>query len=101
LWRARHPEQRLDFFQGQIRPGTRLGDKRRLSVCAEGVSCISQGTMWIRRIGFGLLAALVGVLGGWSSRADSAAGASFDLQKFIDTELKAGKQRIVVPPGRY
>jgi hypothetical protein len=57
--------------------------------------------MWIRRIGFGLLAALVGGLGGWSGRADSVAGAPFDLQKFIDTELKAGKQRIVVPPGQY
>ena len=58
--------------------------------------------MWIRRIGLGLLAALVGGLGGLSGRADSTAGGTpFDLQKFIDTELKAGKRRIVVPPGHY
>ena len=28
-------------------------------------------------------------------------GVAFDLQGFIDSELQAGKQRIVVPPGRY
>ncbi|HXR08283.1 MAG TPA: right-handed parallel beta-helix repeat-containing protein [Candidatus Acidoferrum sp.] len=28
-------------------------------------------------------------------------GVVFDLQRFIDSELAAGKQRIVVPPGRY
>ncbi len=28
-------------------------------------------------------------------------GAGFDLQHFIDSELRGGKQRIVVPPGRY
>ena len=28
-------------------------------------------------------------------------GVVFDLQRFIDSELEAGKQRIVVPPGRY
>ena len=48
-----------------------------------------------------LLAALVIGLGGLSGRADSAAGGPFDLQKLIDTELKAGKKRIVVPPGQY
>ena len=25
----------------------------------------------------------------------------FDLQRFIDAELKAGKQRVIVPPGHY
>ena len=25
----------------------------------------------------------------------------FDLQRFIDTELQAGKKRIIVPPGHY
>jgi hypothetical protein len=48
-----------------------------------------------------LLASLATGLGGLSGQADSVAGAPFDLQKFIDTELKAGKKRIVVPPGRY
>ena len=52
-------------------------------------------------MGFWLLAALVAGLGGLSGRADSVPAAPFDLQKFIDTELKAGKKRIVVPPGRY
>ena len=28
-------------------------------------------------------------------------GAAFDLQGFIDREILAGKQRIVVPPGQY
>jgi parallel beta-helix repeat protein len=28
-------------------------------------------------------------------------GVGFDLQRFVDAELKAGKQRIVIPPGRY
>ena len=28
-------------------------------------------------------------------------GTPFDLQGFIDQEIKAGTQRIVVPPGRY
>jgi hypothetical protein len=28
-------------------------------------------------------------------------GVDFDLQRFIDTELRAGKQRVVVPPGHY
>ena len=36
-----------------------------------------------------------------SGRAESVAGAPFDLQKFVDTELKVGKKRLVVPPGRY
>jgi hypothetical protein len=48
-----------------------------------------------------LLVSLATGLGGLSGRADSVAGAPFDLQRFIDTELRAGKQRIVVPPGRY
>ena len=48
-----------------------------------------------------LLASLVTGLGGPSARANPVAGAPFDLQEFIDAELKAGKQRIVVPPGRY
>jgi len=29
------------------------------------------------------------------------AGAPFDLQGFLDQEIKAGTKRIVVPPGRY
>jgi len=40
-------------------------------------------------------------LHGLNARAESLAGAPFDLQGFIDTQLKAGKKRIVVPPGRY
>ncbi len=48
-----------------------------------------------------LLASLVTGLGGPSARTNPLAGAPFDLQKFIDMELKAGKQRVVVPPGRY
>lgn len=28
-------------------------------------------------------------------------GKEFDLQRFIDGEIAAGKQRVVVPPGRY
>ena len=48
-----------------------------------------------------LLASLVTGRGGSSDRADSVARAPFDLQKFIDTELTAGKKRVVVPPGQY
>ena len=35
--------------------------------------------------------------------ADDApmAGTPFDLQGYIDGELKVGKKRIVIPPGRY
>ncbi len=40
-----------------------------------------------------------------NSPQKSAEGASppvkFDLQKFIDTRLKKGERRIVIPPGRY
>jgi hypothetical protein len=32
---------------------------------------------------------------------DTMVGKPFDLQRFIDDELKSGKKRIVVPPGRY
>src|SRR5208283_2855079 len=53
------------------------------------------------RAGLLLLAALSTGLGGLSGHADPVAGAPYDLQGFIDTELKAGKKRIVVPPGRY
>ena len=35
------------------------------------------------------------------ARAGETPGVDFELQRFIDTELQAGKQRIVVPPGRY
>jgi hypothetical protein len=35
------------------------------------------------------------------ARAGGTPGVDFELQRFIDTELQAGKQRIVVPPGRY
>ena len=48
-----------------------------------------------------LLAGLATGLHGLNARAESLAGAPFDLQGFIDTQLKAGKKRIVVPPGRY
>ena len=33
--------------------------------------------------------------------ADSAAGMPVELRVFIDGELKAGRKRIVVPPGKY
>ncbi len=33
--------------------------------------------------------------------AAAATGVPFDLQKFIDAEVQAGRKRIVVPPGRY
>lgn len=38
--------------------------------------------------------------GGRAVGAADRAGA-FDLQQFMDSEIKAGKKRVVVPPGRY
>jgi hypothetical protein len=41
-------------------------------------------------------------IGVWQARGgETVAGTEFDLQGFVDAGLKAGKQRIVVPPGRY
>lgn len=36
-----------------------------------------------------------------SSPAVPAASAAFDLQGFLETEIKAGHKRIIVPPGHY
>ena len=36
-----------------------------------------------------------------ASPAGAPAGKDFDLQGFIDAQVKAGAKRIVVPPGRY
>lgn len=53
------------------------------------------------------LAALCGVFSAHMSRADErgaqavTVGKAFDLQGFIDSELAAGKTRVVIPPGRY
>ncbi len=42
------------------------------------------------------------LLSGWTcALAQAPAGISFDLQAFIDKQLQAGNQRIIVPPGRY
>ncbi len=38
----------------------------------------------------------------WSfTVADRCIGVAFDLQKYVDQCLKAGQQRIVIPPGQY
>ena len=49
---------------------------------------------------------LVMLLLGWSIISPSLFGAGrteklFDMQRFIDQELKAGKNKIVIPPGQY
>ena len=46
-----------------------------------------------------LLCAATALLAGEAKTPD--AGVPFDLQGFIDNELKAGNTKIVVPPGRY
>lgn len=49
-----------------------------------------------------LLAAPLGAAPAPAGRADSPNhGIPFDLQGFLDKEIKAGARRIVVPPGRY
>ena len=35
------------------------------------------------------------------SHAEEPIGTPFDLQGFIDKEIKAGKKQIVIPPGKY
>ncbi len=62
--------------------------------------------MWIRMLA--ALVILAGVSGVVSAPLFGAAGPvppvtarAFDLQGYIDGEIKAGRQRIVVPPGRY
>lgn len=41
------------------------------------------------------------ILAGAATPARAAVGAPFDLQGFIDQAVKAGQQRIVIPPGRH
>ena len=48
-----------------------------------------------------LLLVAVGAPAAEKGGAEAAPGTPFDLQGFIDGELKAGKKRIVVPPGRH
>jgi hypothetical protein len=53
-------------------------------------------------VAFGLLAACaVGARAAEQGTAEADPGKPFDLQEFLDSELKAGKKRIVVPPGRH
>ena len=56
------------------------------------------GPRWARLLLLLLFLALP--WGGLTALAQPA-GRPFDLQGFIDGQLKAGKRRIVVPPGRY
>jgi parallel beta-helix repeat protein len=37
----------------------------------------------------------------WARADEASPGIDFDLQQFIDSALKAGNHRVVVPPGRY
>jgi hypothetical protein len=49
-----------------------------------------------------LAAAVCSLCAGTLAAADAPAnGTDFDLQGFIDKEVNAGSQKIVVPPGRY
>ena len=48
-----------------------------------------------------LLLVAIGAPAAEKGRAEADPGTPFDLQGFIDGELKAGKKRIVVPPGRH
>ena len=44
---------------------------------------------------------LIGVLGVAAAALAAAAGETFDLQTFIDAQVKAGRTKIVIPPGKY
>src|SRR5664279_4706808 len=61
---------------------------------AHSASVLLAGLLWL---GQGTVAELPVLAQG---RAPIA-GAPFDLQGFLDQEIKAGTKRIVVPPGRY
>lgn len=51
---------------------------------------------------FGLLLLVaIGTRAAEQGAAEPDTGKPFDLQQFIDSELKAGKKRVVVPPGRH
>jgi hypothetical protein len=51
---------------------------------------------------FGLLLLVaIGARAAEQRAAEPDTGKPFDLQQFIDSELKAGKKRVVVPPGRH
>ncbi len=55
----------------------------------------------LARVPMILLAALAIHASAAPAPADPKVGTEFDLQGFMDGEIKAGKKRIVVPPGRY
>ena len=55
----------------------------------------------VRRINLAMFVAWWGFCCSVPTAAGAAAPTPFDLQKFVDKELEAGRNRVVVPPGRY